>query len=170
MAKERGAYVNSEKDSDDTGPVETETMMTRKPLALDLLEISSNRFVAGVLRLEVEELEAAQADGQGLADIIEANDVDPQDIADSLIAMLANRLASRVTAGELTAEEAAIRLAVHTERLQDGFDTIRPTIGSSPGNSVRQATAEAAVDAPVHSVTGDRTSVMPERRAQPIRA
>ena len=72
---------------------------------------------AETIGLTVEELVDAMRDGQTVAEVAEANDVDPQAVVDALVAEANAHIDEAVAAGELTAEEGAERKAVAAERI-----------------------------------------------------
>jgi hypothetical protein len=72
---------------------------------------------AELLGIEVDELRAALEDGQTLADVAEANGVDPQTIIDARVAAVTERINAAVESGGLTADEAADKLADVEERV-----------------------------------------------------
>ena len=76
--------------------------------------------VAPVLDMTTEDLAAALKDGRTLEQVAEAQDVDPQDVIDALVAAGEDRIDQAVAAGELDgsrAEELKQRLAERVERL-----------------------------------------------------
>lgn len=75
--------------------------------------------VAGVIGIEVDELQAALDDGQSLSDVAEANGVDPDAVVEALIADAEARLDENVEAGRLTEAEADEKLAEKTDRIED---------------------------------------------------
>lgn len=93
--------------------------------------------VAEILGLEVDELRAALAEGQSLADVAEANGVDPQEIVDALVAEASERLEAKVADGDLTADEAAEKLADRTENIEERIDSVRPERDADAENSGR---------------------------------
>ena len=66
---------------------------------------------ADLLGIDAEELQAAFQQGQTLAEIAEANDVDIQTIIDAKVAAATARITAAVEAGRLTAAEADEKLA-----------------------------------------------------------
>ena len=78
--------------------------------------------VAEVIGIEESELRAALEDGQSVADVAEANGVDPQEVVDALVAEAEARLDAKVEDGRLTEEEAADKLAEKTDRIEDRID------------------------------------------------
>ena len=75
--------------------------------------------VAEAIGISVDELSAAREDGASLAEIAEANGVDPQVVADALIAGLDEKLDAKVADGSITEDEAAERLTKKSERIED---------------------------------------------------
>ena len=80
---------------------------------------------AEVIGIEVQELVDALRDGQTLAQIAEANGVQPQAVIDAMVAAAQERIDAAVEAGRLDEAEAAERTADLTERItelvNDGF-------------------------------------------------
>ncbi len=81
---------------------------------------------AQALGLSTDELQSALRGGQTLAQIAEAEGVDPQVIIDTLIAATSTHLDERVDAGEITREQADERLAEATERIPERVENGRP--------------------------------------------
>ena len=76
--------------------------------------------------IEVDALREALVGGSTLADVAEANGVDPQVVVDALLADVEAHLAEEVAEGELTQEEADERLAEAAERIADRVENGRP--------------------------------------------
>ncbi len=85
--------------------------------------------VADALEIELEELSDLVRDGQTIAEIAEANGVDPQQVIDALVAEAQQRLDRLVEDGRLEESELAERLAEATERItelvNEGFPFLR---------------------------------------------
>ena len=75
--------------------------------------------VAGLLGIDVEALREALRSGQTIAEIAEANGVDPQTVIDALVDEASEHLELAVENGRLTEDEAAERLAEITERITE---------------------------------------------------
>ncbi len=75
--------------------------------------------VAELLGIEAEDLRAQLEAGSTLAEIAEANGVDPDDLVDQLVADVTERLDEKVADGRLTEDEAAEKLAEKAERIED---------------------------------------------------
>ncbi len=75
--------------------------------------------VAEIIGIEADELKAALDEGQSLADVAEANGVDPDAVVDALIADAEARIEEKVEAGRLTEAEAAEKLAEKTDHIED---------------------------------------------------
>lgn len=75
--------------------------------------------LADAIGISVDELSAAREEGASLAEIAEANGVDPDVVAEVLIADVNAKLDAKVAEGDLTEEEAAERLAEKSERIED---------------------------------------------------
>jgi hypothetical protein len=82
--------------------------------------------VAEILGMEQDELRAELEGGATLAEIAEANGVDPDDLVDQLVADATERIDEKVAEGRIDEAEAAEKLADKTERIEDkvyGTDT-----------------------------------------------
>ncbi len=79
----------------------------------------NSEAVAEALGISVDELSAAREAGSSLAEVAEANGVDPEVVVDVLIAGLDEKLDAKVAEGRITEEEAAERLAEKSERIED---------------------------------------------------
>jgi hypothetical protein len=84
---------------------------------------------AGAIGITEEELRTALRDGGTLAEVAEANGVDPQAVIDALVAELQTRLDERVADGDLTQEEADEKLASGTERITERMTSTLPERG-----------------------------------------
>lgn len=73
--------------------------------------------VAEVLGIDVETLREAAVSGQSIADLAEANGVDPQTVIDALVAEAQGHLDLAVESGRLSEDEAAAKAAELTERI-----------------------------------------------------
>ena len=89
---------------------------------------------AALLGIDVEELRAAFQDGQTLAEVADANGVDPQSIIDAQVASATERINAAVESGDLTADEAADKLADVEERVTTRVNEGRPERGERQGN------------------------------------
>lgn len=74
--------------------------------------------VAEIIGIDAEALRTELREGSSIAEIAEANGVDPQAVVDALVAEASDHLDVAVENGRLTAEEAAERLAERTERIE----------------------------------------------------
>ena len=88
--------------------------------------------LAELLGIEIADLRTALHDGDTLADIAEANGVDPQTIIDVQIAGQTERIQAKVEAGEITQEEADDKLADLEERVTTRVNEGRPERGDRP--------------------------------------
>ena len=70
-------------------------------------------------------LKEALANGQTIADVAEANGIDPQTVIDGLVDAASDRLDQYVESGKLTADEAAEKLADLEERITERVNTNR---------------------------------------------
>ncbi len=75
--------------------------------------------VAEALGLEADEIKAELEAGSTLAEIAEANDVDPETLVDAMVAAATERVEEKVADGDLTEEEAAEKLAAKADRIED---------------------------------------------------
>jgi uncharacterized protein YidB (DUF937 family) len=75
--------------------------------------------VAELLGIEADELRAQLDAGSTLAEIAEANGVDPDDLVDQMVADAAERIESKVADGRITEDEAAEKLAEKTDKIED---------------------------------------------------
>ena len=75
--------------------------------------------VAEALGMEVEELQAELEAGNTLAEVAEANDVDPDSLVELMVANATERIDEKLAEGDITEEEAAEKLAKKTERIED---------------------------------------------------
>ncbi len=91
---------------------------------------AQKRAVLDVLAVTADELHAAAAGGDSLADVAEAQGVDTRDVVDVLIAPLAERLEDAVAEGDLSDEEAARHLAEATARATERVE--RPIAEERP--------------------------------------
>jgi len=81
---------------------------------------------ADAIGIDVEDLRTALEGGSTLAQVAEANNVDPQTVIDALVADASTHLAQKVESGELTQEQADERLADVTARITDHVQNGRP--------------------------------------------
>jgi len=90
---------------------------------------------ADFLGITGRELVEALADGSTLAEIAEANDVDPADLIDHLVGVAEDRLDEAVANGRITEEEKAELLAAATEHIAAlvNGELERPLMGGGPG-------------------------------------
>ena len=79
--------------------------------------------VAGIIGIDAESLREQLRAGSSLAEIAEANGVDPQVVIDALVAEATEHLALAVENGRLTQAEADERLADLTERTTERVNT-----------------------------------------------
>jgi hypothetical protein len=84
---------------------------------------------AGAIGITEDELRTALRDGGTLAEVAEANGVDPQAVIDALVAELQTRLDEKVADGDLTQEEADEKLASGTERITERMTSTMPERG-----------------------------------------
>ena len=87
---------------------------------------------ADLLGIDVEELQAALQQGQTLAQIAEANNVDIQTIIDATVATATERINAAVEAGRLTAAEADEKLADLEAKVTARVNAAGPVRGERP--------------------------------------
>lgn len=75
--------------------------------------------VAEALGMEADDIKAELEAGSTLAEIAEANNVDPETLVDAMVAAATERVEEKVTEGDLTEEEAAEKLAAKADRIED---------------------------------------------------
>ena len=109
----------------------------------------NSEAVAEALGLTADELQAARAEGQSLADIAAAQGVPIDTVVDAIVDGIETHLAEEVAEGDLTQAEADERLATAEERAAEKVDAA-PGEGSAQGlrgNGGRRGPATAAADA-----------------------
>ncbi len=87
--------------------------------------------IAEAIGIEPEEIRAGFEDGLSLAEIAEANGVDPQAVIDVMVENLDERLAQAVENGRLTQEEA-------DERRENAVERITERVNTPPGEHERR--------------------------------
>lgn len=75
--------------------------------------------VAEALGMDVDSLKAELEAGSTLAEVAEANGVDPNELVELMVADATERIDEKLAEGDLTEEEAAEKLANKTERIED---------------------------------------------------
>jgi polyhydroxyalkanoate synthesis regulator phasin len=85
--------------------------------------------VAGLIGIDVDTLRTELRNGKSVAEIAEANGVDPQTVIDALVDEASGHLDLAVTDGRLTADEAAQALDRMTERITARVNGERPARG-----------------------------------------
>ncbi len=78
--------------------------------------------LADTLGLTVEELQAASAEGQTLAEIAAAQGISEADLVDSLVAGVTEKVDAAVESGRIDADDAAEKLAEIEERVTEGVN------------------------------------------------
>ena len=78
--------------------------------------------LADTLGLTVEELQAASAEGQTLAEIAAAQGISEADLVDALVAGVAEKIDAAVESGRIDADEAAEKLAQIEQRVTEGVN------------------------------------------------
>ena len=81
--------------------------------------------IAAAIGIDEDTLRAELDSGQSIADVAEANGVDPSVIVDLLVDQAEERIADKVEAGRITEEEAAEKLAGAEERAEDRVERVR---------------------------------------------
>lgn len=86
------------------------------------------------LGVTAEDLSAAFAEGQSIADVAEAQSVDVQTVVDALVAAASEHIDAAVADGTLTEAEAAERLTTATERISELVNQAGgPSLPGRPG-------------------------------------
>lgn len=80
---------------------------------------------AETIGITVDELRAGLDAGQSIAQVAEANGVSTDAVIDALTDEAAERIDAKVAAGDLTAEEAATKLADKTARIEERVNSVR---------------------------------------------
>jgi len=75
--------------------------------------------IAEILGMEPTEIGEALRDGQTLSDLATANDVDPQDLVDAIVASIEERVNTGVESGRIDSTKAEEILADAAERAED---------------------------------------------------
>ncbi len=84
------------------------------------------RVTAEAIGIEVDELRDELADGASIAEIAEANDVDPADVAAALLAAAEDRINRAVERGRIDAESAGELLERSADRIERMMTATRP--------------------------------------------
>jgi len=99
---------------------------------------SSFTEIAELVGTDLDGLKTALGEGQTLAEIAEANDIDPQTVIDALVASASERIDAAVEAGTLTEDEAAAKRAELndeiTERVNSSIDLSESKRGRHGGH------------------------------------
>jgi hypothetical protein len=90
-------------------------------------------LLAEALGMTVEELYAAQADGQTVAEIAAGRGIELADVVAAVIAPHAERLAQAVADGAMTQEQADLMLATMTEHMTSRFENLGTGFGGGCG-------------------------------------
>jgi hypothetical protein len=98
---------------------------------------------AGAIGITEDELRTALQGGDTLAEVAEANGVDPQAVIDALVAELRTRLDQKVADGDLSQDQADEKLASGTERITERMTSTLPERGQgrpegAPGDGGEQ--------------------------------
>ena len=110
------------------------TVSAAEPTATPDARLRAQDTIPALLGLTHDELMALRHDGQSLAQIAEARDVEPQVLIDALVARWEARLTVRVGNGALTeAEAATLRTQLETQARNQVFAT---TLGGMRGAAV----------------------------------
>ncbi len=108
--------------------------------------------LADTLGLSVEELRAASAEGQTLAEIAAAQGISEATLVDSLVAGLTEKVDAAVEAGRLDADEAAEKLVEAEERIAEAVNAepgerpVRERIKERIGRNDRTRPSDAPAD------------------------
>jgi cell division FtsZ-interacting protein ZapD len=106
--------------------------------------------LAEVIGISTDDLRAALRDGQTLAEVAEANDVDPQQLVDLLVANGTERLDAAVAAGRIdqaTADERKASLADRAADLVNGELERHPHRHPGRAAAIRTAAEAIGIDA-----------------------
>ena len=87
---------------------------------------ADGEVVAELIGIDAAELRAALRDGSTIAELADANDVDPQTVIDALVAEAQGHLDLAVENGRLTEDEAAAKSEQLTERITARVNGERP--------------------------------------------
>ena len=75
--------------------------------------------IAEILGMEPADIGAALRDGKSLADLADANGIDPQDLVDAIVASIEDRVDAGVESGRIDSTQAEEILADAAERAED---------------------------------------------------
>lgn len=79
---------------------------------------------AAAIGIDVDDLRTALGEGSTIADVAEANGVDPDAVVAAMVEAAEERLDTKVEAGRLTEEEADEKLEAKTDRIEDKVNGI----------------------------------------------
>ncbi len=90
---------------------------------------------ATALGITVDELRTALRDGQSIAQVAESKGVAIETVIDAIVAERTAKIEEKVTAGDLTREEADEKLAALRERVTEQVNSTRPARGEKPADA-----------------------------------
>jgi hypothetical protein len=99
------------------------------------LEVATG--LAEILGMEPDEMAEALRSGESLADLAEANGVDPQDLVDAMVTEVEERVDSALEADRIDEEKAAEILENATERAEDVVSGEAEPLSPRPGHHHR---------------------------------
>ncbi len=86
--------------------------------------------IAELVGTDSDGLKAALAEGQTLAEIAEANDVDPQSVIDALVEAANERIDAAVVAGKLSEDDAEVKRSESAEKIEQLVNEGRDSDGA----------------------------------------
>lgn len=113
--------------------------------------------VAEAIGIPIDDLTTALQDGQTIAEVAEANGVDPDDVVAALVADHDERIAQAVEDGDLTEEEAAEKTAQAAERAEALVNGEMPAKGFGFGHRGR---GPGSFDAPTEEESAVSTGLV----------
>jgi hypothetical protein len=99
---------------------------------------------AAAIGIEEDALREGLQNDQTMAEVAQANNVDPQTVVDALVADVSARIDEKVAEGELTQEEADERKAELPERMTALVNGERPERPARPGGGAEPAETTAS--------------------------
>jgi len=103
---------------------------------------------AAALGMSVDELRTALRDGQTIAQIAESKGVPIDEVIAAIVAERTKKIEEKVTAGELTREEADEKIASLTEKVTEQVNSAGPFRGGRAGEGPEGAPGDGPADAP----------------------
>ncbi len=116
--------------------------------------VSDQSVVAGVIGITEAQLDTALSNGQTVAAVAKAHNVDPQKVIDALVTDGLNELAAQVKAGTLTQAQADAQKAAVTQRATDQVNgTMSGRQGGPGGFGCNETVSDQSVVAGVIGIT-----------------